>query len=96
MRVTGRSGGNVFEDLGLPDAPDLLRKAELVRDIAEIIRRRGLAQAEAAREMGIDQPKVSALLRGRFEGYTIDRLIRFLDALNYEVRLSVRPKLRPR
>ena len=59
------SSGNVFADLGLEDADELLVKAELVRRIGSIIRHRHLTQVEAAKLLGIDQPKISALLRGR-------------------------------
>jgi predicted XRE-type DNA-binding protein len=83
--------GNVFADLGLPN-PDLaLAKAELVQRIREIIAARKLTQAKAAAILGIDQPKVSALVRGGVEGYSLDRLFRFLNALGQQVEISVRP-----
>jgi predicted XRE-type DNA-binding protein len=86
-----RGSGNVFADLGLPN-PDLaLAKAKLVQRIRELIEERKLTQAKAAGLLGIDQPKVSALVRGRVEGYSIDRLIRFLNALGQRVEISVRP-----
>jgi len=73
--------GNVFGDLGLPN-PDLaLAKAELVQRIRDIIVGRKLTQARAAEILDLDQPKVSALVRGRVEGYSIDRLFRFLNVL---------------
>lgn len=82
--------GNVFADLGLSD-PDLaLAKAELVQRIRSIIQDRKLTQAKAADLLGIDQPKVSALVRGRVEGYSIDRLFRFLYALGQRVEITVR------
>src|SRR5690606_11778022 len=68
------SSGNVFADLGLPNAESLLAKAELVRRIAQIIRDRKLTQANAATLLGIEQPKISALLRGKFHGFSSDRL----------------------
>ena len=86
-----RGSGNVFVDLGLPN-PDLaLAKDEHVRHIRELLAERKLTQANAAELLGIDQPKVSALVRGRVEGYSIDRLIRFLNALGQRVEISVRP-----
>jgi predicted XRE-type DNA-binding protein len=89
-----RGSGNVFADLGLPN-PDLaLAKAELVQRIRELIAERKFTQSKAARLLGIDQPKVSALVRGRVEGYSIDRLIRFLNALGQRVEISVRPNAR--
>jgi predicted XRE-type DNA-binding protein len=83
--------GNVFADLGLPN-PDLaLAKAQLVQRIRALIAERGLTQAKAAELLGLDQPKVSSLVRGRVEGYSIDRLFRFLTALGQRVEISVRP-----
>src|SRR5579863_8652511 len=76
-----RGSGNVFADLGIPN-PDLaLAKAELVKRIRDLIAERQITQAKAAELLGLDQPKVSALVRGRVEGYTLDRLFRFLTAL---------------
>lgn len=83
--------GNVFADLGLPNPELLLAKAELVRRIRDLIGERKLTQAKAADLLGIDQPKVSALLRGRTDGYTLDRLFRFLNALGQRIEIAVRP-----
>jgi predicted XRE-type DNA-binding protein len=85
------SSGNVFADLGLPN-PDLaLAKADLVQRIRDLITKRKLTQAKAAKLLGIDQPKVSALVRGRVEGYSLDRLFRFLNALGQQVEITIRP-----
>lgn len=73
--------GNVFADLGLPDDEEMQAKAELARHILSIIAKRHLAQAKAAEILGIDQPKVSALMRGRLRGFSLERLFHFLDAL---------------
>src|SRR2546423_15671255 len=76
-----RGSGNVFADLGLPN-PDLaLAKAELVQRIRDVIAARKLTQAKAAELLGLDQPKVPALVRGPVEGSSIDRLFRLLKAL---------------
>jgi predicted XRE-type DNA-binding protein len=84
------SSGNVFADLGISN-PDLaLAKAELVQLIRSIINARELTQAKAARILGLDQPKVSALVRGRVDGYSLDRLFRFLNALDQHIEISVR------
>jgi predicted XRE-type DNA-binding protein len=81
----------VFADLGFSN-PDLaLAKADLVQRIRELIEQRKLTQVRAAELLGLDQPKVSALLRGRVEGYSIDRLFRFLTALGQRVEITVRP-----
>ncbi|MEO8718050.1 MAG: helix-turn-helix transcriptional regulator [Burkholderiales bacterium] len=87
-----RSSGNVFADLDLPDAQDRLAKAELAREIGALLTRKGLSQSDAARLLGVDQPKVSALLRGRLSGFSLERLIRFLNLLGQDVRIVVRPK----
>ena len=83
--------GNVFADLGLPQ-PDLaLAKAKLVQQIRDAIEMRGLTQVKAAKLLGLDQPKVSALVRGRTQGYSIERLFKFLNALGRQVEITVRP-----
>jgi predicted XRE-type DNA-binding protein len=81
----------VFADLDLPNPDIALAKAELVQRIRGIIAERKLTQAQAAELLGLDQPKVSALVRGRVEGYSIDRLFRFLNALGQRVEITVRP-----
>ena len=91
---TEPSSGNVFADLGIPN-PDLaLAKAELVQRIRDIITERKLTQARAASLLGVDQPKVSALVRGRVDGYSLDRLFRFLNALGQEIEINVRASSR--
>jgi predicted XRE-type DNA-binding protein len=92
--------GNIFADLGLAD-PDLaLAKAELAIKISETIKSRGLTQTRAAALMGVDQPKVSAITRGRLTGYTVDRLMLLLGRLGQPVKFSypavVVKKARPR
>ena len=71
------SSGNVFADMGLPNPEELLAKADLAIQISRIIEERGLTQAQAAELLAIDQPKISALVRGRLEGFSIERLTRF-------------------
>jgi len=86
-----RSSGNVFADLGLPNPELALAKAKLVRRIRDIIFERGLTQTVAAKLLGLDQPKVSALVRGRVDGYSLDRLFRFLNILGQHVEITVTP-----
>jgi predicted XRE-type DNA-binding protein len=86
-----RGSGNVFADLGITNPELVLAKAELVQRIRDLIAQRKLTQAKAAKLLRLDQPKVSALLRGRVEGYSIDRLFRFLNALGQRVEIIVRP-----
>lgn len=90
------SSGNVFADLNLPDPDEMLVKAELARRISEIITKRHLSQVEAAELLGIDQPKVSALVRGKLTGFSTERLFRFLNALGREVEIVVKSKPRSR
>jgi len=86
------SSGNVFADLGFEQPEEELAKAQLVGRIAHLIEERGLTQAQAADMLGLDQPKVSVLLRGCFGGYSLERLFRLLLALDSDVAIVVRPK----
>jgi predicted XRE-type DNA-binding protein len=95
VRIT-RSSGNVFADLGLPNPEERLAKAGLAAEIERIIRKRGLSQADAAKILGIDQPKISALRNGRLSGFSVERLIRFLNALDRDVEIVVKAKPRSR
>lgn len=90
------SSGNVFADLGLPNAEELKAKAALAHQIASIVTHRHLTQVEAARVLGTGQPKVSELLAGRLDGFSIERLIRYLNALDRDVQIIVSPKPRNR
>ncbi len=90
------SSGNVFADLRVADAQDALAKAEMAHAINSIIAKRHLTQREAARLLGIDQPKVSALVRGRLTGFSVERLLRFLVALDRDVEIIIKPKPRRR
>ena len=85
-----RGSGNVFADLGRPDADAHLLKAELVTRIDKIIRQRGLKQVEAAKVLGLSQPDVSRLLRGSFREYSVERLLRLLTALGRDVEIVIR------
>ncbi|MFM6039109.1 MAG: helix-turn-helix domain-containing protein [Sphaerospermopsis kisseleviana] len=86
------SSGNVFADLGLPNADEMLAKAELARKISQAITARGLTQMEAAELLRIDQPKVSALIRGKLTGFSLERMFRFLNAFGSDVEITVKPK----
>ena len=86
------SSGNVFTDLGLPNPEERLVKAELASKISSAIEQKKLTQIEAAELLGIDQPKVSALTRGRLSGFSTARLLRFLNALGNDVEIVVKPK----
>jgi len=84
-----RASENVFADLGVAEPDIALAKAKLAAAISEVVAKRSLTQAEAAEILGVDQPKVSALLRGRLAGFSTDRLIRFLTALGQDVEIVV-------
>jgi len=88
------STGNVFADLLLPDAAELQTKARLGAALCRAIAQRRLTQTQVAERLGISQPKVSALLHYRLEGYSVERLMRFLVALDQDVDIVV--KARPR
>lgn len=90
------SSGNVFADMGLPDAAELDTKARLGAAINRIVERRGLSQAEIAATLEINQPKVSALLHYKLEGFSVERLMRFLVALGQDVEIVVKAKPRSR
>jgi predicted XRE-type DNA-binding protein len=92
--VVHNSTGNVFADLGLPDADALLAKAELIIVIRDLIERRNLTQTEAAAVLGVTQPDVSDLVRGKLERFSMERLERFLNALDFDVRIRVGPRPR--
>src|SRR6204780_5714692 len=86
------SSGNVFRDLGLPDADELDIKANLAIKIGQIIARRGMSQVKAAAVLGVDQPKVSAIVRGQLEKFSIERLCELLTRLGCDVDIRVQEK----
>jgi predicted XRE-type DNA-binding protein len=83
--------GNVFKDLGVPNAEEHLVKAQLVFKIDTILKKRSLKQVEAADLFGVRQPDVSNMLRGDFRQFSVERLLRFLVALDQDVEIVVRP-----
>src|SRR5574340_1489460 len=87
--------GNVFADLGLPDAEKLKIKSGMVIEITRAVRALGLTQEEAGRRMGIPQPKVSALLRGDFTNLSERKLMDCLNRLGYDIEIKVRPAAEP-
>jgi predicted XRE-type DNA-binding protein len=85
--------GNVFADLGLPNAEELGTKLRLcVSRINKILAKRKLTQAEAARLLGVNQPKVSALKGYKLEGFSVERLMHFATALQHDVVIEIRPR----
>ena len=83
--------GNVFADIGLPNAEEHLVKAQLVFKIDGLMKKRNLRQVEAAKIFGVTQPDVSKMLRGDFRQFSVERLMRFLVALGQDVEILVKP-----
>ena len=86
--------GNVFADLGFRDAEERLLKAKLATKIAQLIEKKGWTQAQTAERTGLDQPKVSHLLRGRLSGFSADRLFAILNRLGHSVEVRISAKER--
>jgi predicted XRE-type DNA-binding protein len=90
------SSGNIFADLGLANAEEKQTKIRLAIAINEIIGARQLAQAEAARLLHVNQPKISALLNYQLQGFSVERLMNFLTALDRDVEIIIRHRSRTR
>lgn len=86
------SSGNVFEDLGLPHADERMLKAQLAVQICRFIEAKEWTQTEAAEAIGLDQPKVSNLLRGRLSGFSVDRLLNILNRLGHSIEVRISAK----
>lgn len=87
--VVERSSGNIFADLGYPNPEEALAKARLSSIITDILKRRELTQTQAAKLLGIDQPKVSRLMSGRVREFSLERLIHFLGLLDRRIDIVV-------
>lgn len=85
------SSGNVFADLGFVNPEEALAKSELARQISAIIKQRKLTQKQAAEILKVDQPKISALIRGRLRSFSLERLIFFLNELGQDVNIMISP-----
>src|SRR3981081_827273 len=85
-----RGSGNIFADLGLPNADEHALKARVVIFSSKRIEQLGLTQQAAAKRMGIKQPDVSNILRGRFEGFSLERLLGFVRALGSDVEIKLK------
>jgi len=86
------SSGNVFADLGLPDAGELDTKVRLAVEINRLITTQGLAQVTAAVRLEVSQPKISALKNYKLDGFSVERLMNFLLALGQDVEIRIRPR----
>jgi predicted XRE-type DNA-binding protein len=88
------SSGNVFTDLGFADSEERLLKAKLAGKIAQLIAERTWTQSQTAERIGLDQPKVSRLLRGQLSGFSVDRLFAVLNRLGHSVEVRISAKAR--
>ncbi len=85
------SSGNVFADLGIENPEEALAKSEIARQITKLIKKKKFTQKQAAKILRVDQPKISALIRGRLRSFSLERLIRFLNELGQDVRIMISP-----
>ena len=86
-----KSSGNVFKDLGLLDAEELFLKAKLGFEVFQIIEKRKLTQTAAAKILGVKQPEISRLKQGKFNHYSVERLMTFLNRLNHDIEICIIP-----
>jgi predicted XRE-type DNA-binding protein len=92
-RIT-QSSGNVFADLGLSESEEKQTKVRLAVAVNHIIGSQGLSQVAAARRLRVNQPKISALSNYQLDGFSVERLMNFLNALDRDVEIVIRPKPR--
>jgi predicted XRE-type DNA-binding protein len=85
---------NIFADLGLPDAEDMLLKSTIVIELRRLIAKRKLTQTAAAKLIGVSQADLSKILRGQFRGYSESRLMRMLTVFDQDVEITTRPHRR--
>jgi predicted XRE-type DNA-binding protein len=90
------SSGNVFADLNIKDPEEMMAKAEIIYHISQIISHRHMTQKEAAKELGITQPKVSNIMAGRLEGFSLEKLLSLMMKLNRDVEIVIKKKPRTR
>ena len=83
--------GNLFADLGLPNPEERLLKARIVSELHRLIKQRGLTQVKAAKLIGIHQPDLSLLLRGDFDDYSVERLMKMLTAFEQDIEIVMKP-----
>jgi predicted XRE-type DNA-binding protein len=86
------SSGNVFADLGLPDSEERMLKAGIVTELGRLIKERELTQVKAAKLVGVSQPDLSHLLRGDFDDYSAERLMKMLTAFEQDIEIIMKPR----
>ncbi|MBI5101770.1 MAG: XRE family transcriptional regulator [Nitrospirae bacterium] len=96
MKEIEKGSANVYEDLGMPDAEEMLVKAQLATKIAEIIKQRKITQMQAAELLGLPQPKLSNMLRGRFRGISEAKMLECLTKLGRDVQIVIKTASRSR
>ncbi len=96
MKGIEKGSANVYADLGIPDAEEMLVKAQLASKIAEIIKQRRMTQVQAAELLGMPQPKLSNMLRGRFRGISETKMLECLTRLGRDVQIVIKAASRPR
>jgi predicted XRE-type DNA-binding protein len=89
--IVEASSGNIFADLELPDAGETMLKSQIVVVLHRLIKVQGLTQSAAAKRLGIGQPDLSHILRGNFRGWSVERLMRMLNAFEQDVEITVKP-----
>jgi predicted XRE-type DNA-binding protein len=89
-----QSSGNVYADLGITNPQEYYAKAQIAYRICAIIKQRKLTQRKAAKILKIDQPKISALMNGILDGFSSDRLFRFLNSLDQDIEIVIKPRTR--
>lgn len=87
-----KSSGNIFADLGFENSEECLAKVDLAIQINNLIKQKALTQKAAAEILAVDQPKISALSKGKLSGFSLERLFRFLNILGQDVTIKVTPK----
>lgn len=93
INMIERGSGNIFADMGLPNPKERLAKAGLASAIQDVIELRGLTQAQAGEIMGIDQPKVSKIIRGRLSEFSTERLLNYLIHLGLDIDIVIHKKV---
>ena len=91
-----RGSGNVFADLGFPDAAERQAKLRLAYALNRVVDDRKLSQADAAKMLGLTQPKVSALRHYKLVGFSLERLMNLLTAIDHDIEIMIRPNPRRR
>jgi predicted XRE-type DNA-binding protein len=91
-----KGSGNVFADIGIPNPEEALAKAEIARQVNLVLAGRGLSQVKGAAILGVPQPRVSDLARGRLQKFSLEKLLDFANRVGIDVEIRMKPSRRPR